>query len=128
MTDEPLNPHQEEADALRRIAATSDGALFHRYLRRVLETVIDLESDSALRQQNGRRSLARDLMRLMAEGLNDHRTDSSDAPILARARGAVVASGRARRDRASYPRVDSFPDDHNPDGTRGDAGAGSESA
>lgn len=123
MTDEPINPHQEEADALRRFAASSDGALFHRYLRRVLETVIDLDSDSALRQQNGRRSLARDLMRLMAEGLNDHRTDSTDGPILARSRGAVAVSGRARRDRASFPRVDSFPDDHTPDGTRTEPGS-----
>lgn len=117
MTDEPLSPLKEEAEAIGRIAATSDGALFHRYLRRVLETVIDLDSDGALRQQNGRRSLARDLMRLMAEGLDDHGSTSTDAPILARSGGAVAVTGRSRRDRSLYPRVDSYPDNANPDGT-----------
>ena len=118
MTEEIISPQQEEADALRRIAASRDGALFHRYLRRVLETVIDLQDDGALRQQNGRRSLARDLMRLMAEGLNDHGSASTDNPILARSGGAVAVSGRShRRDPSRYPRVDSYSDDANPDGT-----------
>ena len=116
MTDETINPHTEEAEALRRIAATRDGALFHRYLRRVLETVIDLESDGALRQQNGRRSLARDLMRLMAEGIDGGRPEPGNDPILAR-RGQPVVVGRQRRDRRNFPRVDSFSDDVNPDGT-----------
>lgn len=124
MTDEPLSPHQEEAEALARIAATHDGALLHRYFRRVLETVIDLESDSALRQQNGRRSLARDLMRLMAEGLNDHRTDSTDAPILARSRSGAVAIVGRRRDPRAFPRVDSYSDALNPDGTEPGSGSG----
>jgi len=114
---DPINPFVEEADAIRRIASTSDGALLHRYFRRILETVIDVGPSSALRSHNGRRSLARDLMRLMAEGLNEHRTDSTDAPILARASGAVAVAGRARRDRSRFPRVDSYPDDRNPDGT-----------
>jgi len=117
MTEE-ITPKQEETEALVRIAASRDGALLHRYLRRVLETVIDLDSDGALREQNGRRSLARDLMRLMAEGIDVHRTDSNNAPILARSSGAVAVSGRARRDPSRYPRVDSFSDDLPPDGTK----------
>lgn len=116
MSDETTSPLQKEAEALRRIAATHDGALLHRYLRRVLETVIDLESDGALRQQNGRRSLARDLMRLMAEGLNDHGSTSSDAPILSRPGKPVAVSGRARRDPAGFPRVDSYGPDGPPGG------------
>lgn len=118
MTDETLNPLKEESDAIKAIAMTRDGVLLHRYLRRVLETVIDLQEDGALRQQNGRRSLARDLMRLMAEGINDSRDASTgDAPILARSSGAVAVVGRTRRDRSLFPRVDSFADTLNPDGT-----------
>lgn len=116
MTDEPLNPVQEEIDAIKRIAATRDGALLHRYFRRVLEAVFDLDSDSALRSHNGRRSLARDLMRHMAEGIDGRRNDSIDDPILSRAGGSIAVSGRARRDPRSYPRVDSYADDLDPDG------------
>lgn len=126
MTVEPRTPHEEEADALRRIARSGDGLLLHRYLRRILEGVVDLDSDGALRAHNGRRSLARDLMRLMAEGIDEHRSDSSsDASILTRARGPVAVSGtgRSRRDARFLPRVDSYADDAlNADGTlRADA-------
>ena len=120
MTDEPLSPAEEERDAIMRIAASRDGALLHRYLRRVLEGVVDLQEVGALYAHNGRRSLARDLMRLMAEGIHDDRT-SSDAPILARAGGAIAVAGRSRRDRSLYPRVDSYSDAANPDGTERDA-------
>lgn len=129
MTEQPdIHPLAEEKAAIKAIASSRDGALLHRYLRRVLETVIDLDSEGALREQNGRRSLARDLMRHMAEGLNDDRTDSSNAPILARSSGAVAVTGRSRRDRASYPRVDSYSDALNPDGSEPKPDAGSERA
>lgn len=96
MTDEVINPHTEEAEAIKRIAASSDGALLHRYLRRVLETVIDMDSDSALRQHNGRRSLARDLMRLMAEGIDDRRAHTSDDSIISRSGVGGTAVARRR--------------------------------
>lgn len=116
MTVEPLNPHEEEKNAIHRIAAGPDGPLLHRYLRRVLEAVVDLDSDGALRAHNGRRSLARDLMRLMAEGIDEHRTSTDDS-IVSRTSGAVAVSGRARRDARFLPRVDSLPDDAiGPDG------------
>lgn len=119
MTEQPdINPIEEEREAIKHIAGTPDGALLHRYLRRILETVIDLDSEGALRSHNGRRSLARDLMRLMAEGIDGRRTDSSGDPILTRSGGAVAVSGRARRDPARYPRVDSYADDLNSDGTK----------
>ena len=120
MTDD-ITPQQEEIEAIYRIAGTRDGVLLHRYFRRVLETVFDMDNDSALRSHNGRRSLARDLMRHMAEGLNDRTDSSADAPILNRSRGAAAVSGRARRDPRSLPRVDSYADDLNPDGTPRDA-------
>ncbi|TAL43837.1 MAG: hypothetical protein EPN91_05630 [Salinibacterium sp.] len=120
MTVEPMTPHEEEADAIKRIAQGRDGLLLHRYLRRILEAVVDLDSESALRSHNGRRSLARDLMRLMAEGIDEHRPDSSaDDPILARTRGPVAVSGtgRSRRDARFLPRVDSYAGELNADGT-----------
>lgn len=117
MTDETPNPNKEEADAIARIGQTHDGRLQHRYLRRVLETVNDLADDGALRQWNGRRSLARDLMRNLDQAVDD-RTDSTDPTILARAGGAVAVSGRARRDPNSLPRVDSYSDDLNADGSK----------
>lgn len=112
----PLNPVKEEADAIAALGLTHDGRLLHRYLRRVLETVDDLATDGALRQWNGRRSLARDLMRNLDQAVD--RTDTSTDPtILARASGAVAVSGRARRDPRNLPRVDSFSDDREPDGS-----------
>lgn len=118
MTDEPINPRKEEADAIAAIGRTPDGRLLHRYLRRVLEGVIDFPDPSALNNSNGRRSLARDLMRQMAEGIDDHRdTSSADAPILARSGGPAAVVGRARRDPARFPRVDSFGDARAPDGS-----------
>jgi hypothetical protein len=105
--DKPLSPNEQEANAIKAIARSDDGALLHRYLRRVLETVIDLESDGALRQQNGRRSLARDLMRLMAEGIDDRRAHSTDDSILSRpgSGGTPVAPrrGAGRRITAGTP-------------------------
>ncbi len=117
MTDEPVNPFQEEADAILAIAASRDGALLHRYLRRVLETVVDIQETGALYAHNGRRSLARDLMRMMAEGLDAGRTDPGNDPILARNARPVHVSSRVRRDPNQYPRVDSYPDNLNPDGS-----------
>ena len=109
MTDVAVNPIKEEIEAIEAIARSRDGQLLHRYLRRVLETVVDIQEASALYAQNGRRSLARDLMRHMAEGIDDNRsTSTDDAPILARAGNAAAVSGRARRDPARFPRVDSY--------------------
>lgn len=126
MTDEQMDPVAEEIEAIKRIAMSADGAVFHRYLRRVLEACFDAPDPSALLLQNGRRTLARDLMRLMAEGINDDRTEHSggNAPILTRSGGAVAVRGRARRDPSRYPRVDSFDDSLNPDGSDPTASAG----
>lgn len=103
--DKPLSLTEQEINAIKAIALSDDGALLHRYLRRVLETVIDMQSDGALREQNGRRSLARDLMRHMAEGLNDRR-DASNDPILSRPSGGIAVArprGAGRRVNADTP-------------------------
>lgn len=91
---QPLSPTDQEEAAIKAIARSDDGALLHRYLRRILETVMDIQTDGALQSHNGRRSLARDLMRLMAEGIDDRRADHTNDPILSRSGGAVVVSPR----------------------------------
>lgn len=111
------NPVAEESNAIRRIAGTHDGQLLHRHLRRILEAVIDFQDAGALQAHTGRRSLARDLMLLMRDGIDDRSTGNANDPILAHASGPVGISTRARRDRSRYPRVDSFSDALNPDGT-----------
>ena len=123
MTDDPIDPVAEEKQALDRIARTHDGVLLHRYLRRVLETVVDLQDDGALRTQNGRRTLARDLMRMMAsgiEGTSDGRSDQrGDEPILGRAAKPVGSgSGLSRAEQrrqffAEQQRLEQ-PSDDNP--------------
>ena len=111
MTEQPniLNPLDDEKRAIDLIARTPEGRLLHRYLRRVLEGVVDMPDNGALTSHNGRRTLARDLMRLMAQGIEDTsggRT-RSDEPILARERKpAIVARerrGAGRRVTADEP-------------------------
>ena len=95
MSDDPINPVTEEAEAIDRIARTHDGRLLHRYLRRVLETVADIQDTGALQSHNGRRTLARDLMRLMAPGI-EGTSDRGDHPILSRAGKPVAARAGSR--------------------------------
>lgn len=89
----PLDLSAQEIEAIKRISFTSDGLLLHRFLRRVLETVVDVVEPSTLLTQNGRRSLARDLMRHMAEGIEagSGRRTGTDESILTRSSGAVSA-------------------------------------
>ena len=103
MTEQPtiLNPLDDEKRAIDLIARTPEGRLLHRYLRRVLEGVVDMPDNGALTSHNGRRTLARDLMRLMAQGIEDTsaaRTGSTAAtePILARDRRPAIVSGQRR--------------------------------
>lgn len=98
MTDQtPITPTEEEDRAIERIAYSADGRLLHRYLRRVLEGVFLFPESGALREHNGRRSLARDLMRRMAKGIDSGgRTESTDNPILANGARAVGADPAGR--------------------------------
>jgi hypothetical protein len=103
--DKPLSLTEQEINAIKAIARSDDGALLHRYLRRVLETVFEMQTDGALREQNGRRSLARDLMRHMAEGIDERRSHSNE-PILTRPSGGVAVArprGAGRRIAADTP-------------------------
>lgn len=93
---------REEADAIAAISYSEQGRLLHRYLRRVLETVYDTQDPGALQSHNGRRTLARDLMRLMAEGIEARsggtRNDPQrgDEPVLVRPGKPVDARQRTR--------------------------------
>ena len=102
---EDISPVAEEIQALDRIARTYDGQLLHRYLRRVLEAVYDFQDDGALRGHNGRRTLARDLMGHMAQGI-EGTSGRSDVPILNPPGSGHTAS---RRRPAGSRRVDPDP-------------------
>lgn len=65
MTDEDMR------NALDRIARTADGELFYRWLQKELQRIGSSTDPGALQQLNGRRSLAHDLMGLMAKGLDE---------------------------------------------------------
>lgn len=88
-----LTPHEEEHNAIERLGASYDGQLLHRYLRRVLEDVRDLPNDGALQTHNGKRMLARDLMAIMAKGI-EATLDRSSQPILSRAAEPVELRSR----------------------------------
>lgn len=103
MTEE-LSPQAQEIEALDRIARTPDGAMLHRYLRRVLESVRVTEDIGALQRQEGARMFAKDLMRHMAQAVeaNSGRTE----PILSSAASPAGAPGRAFRGNARRVAVD----------------------
>lgn len=56
-------------EAIDRIAGTADGQLLYRYCQKVLCGVSNDPNDSALREDNGRRRFASELMGLMAKGI-----------------------------------------------------------
>lgn len=121
MTDEPINPLDEEREAIARIGFTADGGLMHRYLRRVLEGCRATEESGALQRQEGARIFARDLMALMAEGIDSGRR--ADTQPLAPARTGAIAVTRARGvARRVQPDPNAFAEpDAEPDASSGDA-------
>ena len=61
------------ADALDRIARTLDGILLYRYLQKVMMSVVTPSApERALPVNEGRRSLAAELMGHMAEGIGEN--------------------------------------------------------
>lgn len=80
-------------EALDRIARSPDGQIFYRYLQRTLFTVARPEiSDGALRQLEGRRMFASELMGLMAKGIAD-----SDRNAIALVTAPGTSTERASR-------------------------------
>lgn len=117
MTELVVNPQQEEREAIARIALTPDGLLQHRYLRRILESCRATEIDGALSRHEGARILARDLMAIMAEGIESNRAGSStDQPLVTRSAGpvAVARTSGTRRRGADAPGWGPEPDTGSP--------------
>jgi hypothetical protein len=91
---------QDMRDALDRVARSSDGVLLYRYLQKTLCAVTtDSMPEGALRRNEGRRSLAAELMGLMAEGIRSagSRADSPITFALAGARAVARTRGAGRR-------------------------------
>ncbi len=76
------------------VAHTLDGALIYAHLQKIaIGRLSGDPSDSALRADHGRRSLAHELMGLMAKGIDESggRTDSTGTEQRASARPLVFA-------------------------------------
>jgi hypothetical protein len=97
MSEELTN--EDMRDALDRVARSSDGVLLYRYLQKTLCAVTtDSMPEGALRRNEGRRSLAAELMGLMAEGIRSSgRADSPVTFALAGARAVARSRGAGRR-------------------------------
>lgn len=95
MTDAELK------EAIDRIARTPDGEKLYLYLQKTLCGFVGSEtSNRALRHLEGRRSLAAQLMGLMAEGIDARSgTDSSARVVTFRAERPVNAGRRTIRER-----------------------------
>jgi hypothetical protein len=83
-------------EALDRIARSGDGNLLYRFCQKVVCEICLDPSDGALRQHEGRRRFAAELMAHMAEGIQD---SDRHAITFARARSApdTRPRGAARR-------------------------------
>lgn len=86
------DPFQQEREAIERIGLTPDGLMLHRYLRRVLEMIPADLSHGALEVDTGRRSLARNLMVILAAGIEANR-ERSDEPVIRNASKPVRVIG-----------------------------------
>jgi len=65
--------NKDMQEAIDRIARTADGLLLYRFLQKVLCGTVAAQSDhGALPFHEGRRTLARDLMAFMSEGIADN--------------------------------------------------------
>lgn len=109
ITDEAI------AEAWDRIARTPDGAIVYAHLQAEAIGILKVPdpSDGALRAAHGRRSLAHQLMGLMAKGIDESggRTDDtggkrSERPVVFLAREPVRTSDRREPKRAYLLRTD----------------------
>ena len=93
-------------EAIDRVARTADGEIFYRYLQQVALEVASPPNDSALREHNGRRRFASDLMTLMGEGIDaSGGRNGTERPVVFARRDAAVADKRltARERLAKQP-------------------------
>jgi hypothetical protein len=65
-----MTPEKEIKEAIDRIARTADGEILYRYLQQEVCEIVSPANESALREHNGRRRFASDLMTLMGKGID----------------------------------------------------------
>lgn len=89
---------EDTTRALDRIARTPDGTILYRCLQKVLCGVSGTTEGGALQNEHGRRSLARDLMARMAQGIDESSSarSESDRPVTFAVAGPVRAVSAAR--------------------------------
>lgn len=107
---------EDIAKAWDAIARTPAGALIYRHLQKVLMGTLETTDGGALLRHDGRRTLARDLMAMMAKGIDDSggRTESSEPGSRASERPVVFSLARgvsvARGPRGAGRRVSPEPE------------------
>jgi hypothetical protein len=85
--------NKEIAEAIDRIARTPDGQVLYLFLQKVRLSITDDPSEGALRQHEGRRRFAAELMAYMAEGIQD---SDRHAITFARAKPRSDAGAKSR--------------------------------
>lgn len=102
-----MTESQEAKEAMDRIARTPDGFVLYRYLQKELCSICPENIQGALRRHEGRRSLARDLMTLMGEGIDASvRRDGNEQPVILQRDGG---SNQPRRRQSVRDYVASLP-------------------
>jgi len=98
------------SDALDRVARTLDGLLLYRYLQKVMMSVVTPSApERALPVNEGRRSLAAELMGLMAEGIGEN--DRACVTFTVRKSSGTGGTGRGARRRVALDDSDVSPVD-----------------
>lgn len=94
---------QDLRNAWDRMSRTSDGELVYLYLQKQLCGILETHDSGALQRNEGRRSLARDLMAMMAGGIEGsvgQRANPADKPVVFAVRQPVetrASRGTRRR-------------------------------
>lgn len=90
-------------EGLKRFARTPDGRNFYVSLQKLLMGIPSDRSESALRENLGRRTFASELMAVMAEGISESASDDPNTrPIVFTLAQPVAVSGaRGARRRVS---------------------------
>lgn len=97
----------EMREALDRVARTADGELIYRYFQKTLCSVSTDPNESALREHNGRRRFATELMGHMAEGIRASGRPADPTVTFAVAGPrSISGSGGPGRIRAALARAD----------------------
>jgi hypothetical protein len=116
--------NKEMQEAIDRIARSADGLLLYRLLQKVLCGTVAAQNDvGALQINEGRRTLARDLMAFMAEGIAENDRACVTFAVAKPIAGAITGTDARRKWLATQSWYDA--PDHGQAGSAGNAGTGS---